>query len=903
MKCSLSMRPRRSLSWINKTQYYRRNTQRITGWTVSFVMLSILGAHPAALAAKPPAQNPGFEHCMYGLTPSEVENQADQLLHRMTLDEKIRLLSGNRDVKIMGSQPIKRLGIPLIDMPASSCGVMPGYGPSTAYPATVCLAATWDRQLAYQQGVAIGNDCLARGINMELGLGVNIQRVPQDGRNFEFLGEDPFLTSAIAVNWIRGVQSRGVAACVKHYVGYESGRDSGYNSIISRRALEEIYMPPFRAAIRQAHVWSIMCAYNRVNGTFCSENTFLLTDILRQRWGFRGVLMSDWGATHSCVRALNAGLDMEMPMAKYYTPANIRSALKDHKVTLSAINTHVRRILRMVIAMGWLQHHHYPDYSIPLDDPASAAVALRVAEEGTVLLKNKHHIMPLRGNQVKRIVVWGPMAGQPIIYGDGSATVEPIGSNISMLTAISQAVGPNVKVHYLATPLCVYSPSVVKQANMHPAKYSADQFWGKGNLRTLQGQPGADVEYFNNRRLFGPPAAAGTVAQISCDWGIKKPVTQITSSTYSVRWRAVLTPSVTGAYAFAAGSLSNGTRVFLNGRKIINNWRTGGYFRWQTNILNSRTQVEWLRAGKTYHLRMEYYHRIGRARVEFGYALIARPPLFDPADQNRISSANVVIACVGFGPKHEGEGWDRGYHLWGMQDHILRYLAARNKHVIVVVNAGAGIGMSGWIHKVAGLVYAWYPGEYGNTAVAKIICGQINPSGRLPDTFSRHWRDEPAYGNYPAVNNTVDFAEGIYVGYRWYDKKNIKPLYPFGFGLSYTTFSMNNLHITATGAGPHRTLDVAVRVTNTGAMAGAQVVELYIHPMVDRGNRCVQTLQGFARVALSPGQGKTVHIKLNWRNFAYYRTARKAWRVPPGKYEIAIGSSSADQPLHKIVRW
>jgi beta-glucosidase len=297
-----------------------------------------------------------------------------------------------------------------------------------------------------------------------------------------------------------------------------------------------------------------------------------------------------------------------------------------------------------------------------------------------------------------------------------------------------------------------------------------------------------------------------------------------------------------------------------------------------------------------------------KVKVQFlGDPATAQTAIFNPVatrkDQRAIANASLVVACVGFGPQHEGEGIDRGYHLWGLQDRILQHVAKLNPHTIVVVNAGAGIGMASWIHKVAGLVYAWYPGENGNTAVAGIMFGKIDPSGRLPDTFSRHWRDEPAYGHFPAVNNVIDFTSGIYTGYRWYNKKHIQPLYPFGFGLSYTTFAMHHLQVTSTGTGKHRTYEVTAQVTNTGNMAGAEVAQLYIHPLVDRKNRCVQTLKGFARVNLQPGQSKTVRMKLDWRNFAYYDTANHDWQVPPGKYEIAVGSSSADEPLHKIVRW
>ncbi len=702
--------------------------------TSLFNAFQLYSVHSSFTPAQGPVTRATYEHCRGGQTPCQVEIKADALLNRMTLGEKIRLLSGNSPM----TQPIKRLGIPFIFMNDASCGIVES-GLSTAYPASVCLAATWNRKLAHAEGVAIAHDAQARGVDLVLGPGMNVEREPQDGRNFEFLGEDPFLTSAMAVHWIRGLQSSGVAACAKHFVGYEDGIDAGYNSVISRRALEEIYLPPFRAAVRRGHTWSMMCAYSQLNGVFCAQDKFLLTDILRRHWGFKGVLMSDWGANHACARSLNAGLDLEMPNAGFYSQTNIRKALAGGRVSITTINAHVRRILRLIVGMGFANHSRF-NHKITLNDPASAAVALRVAAEGTVLLKNKNHILPLHRKKLKRIVVWGPMASPAVTGGGGSAYVHPIlKPPVSMLDAIIQAAGPHVKVHFL------------------------------GNRSAAQ--------------------------------------------------------------------------------SIVSN------------------------------------------------------PVSSPAERQAIAKAGVVIACVGFGPQHEGEGIDRGYRLWGHQNQDIRAIAKLNPHTVVVVNAGAGIGMSSWIHKVAGLIYAWYPGENGNTAVARIIFGKIDPSGRLPDTFSQHWRDEPAYGHFPAVNNVIDFTSGIYTGYRWYDKMHIKPLYPFGFGLSYTTFGMRHLRVTSTGTGTYRTYEVTVQVTNTGKMAGAEVIQLYLHPLVDRRNRCVQTLKGFARLHLLPGQSKTVRMQLDWHDFAYYDTADKGWQVPPGKYEIAVGSSSVNEPLHKIVHW
>ncbi len=856
----------------------RRTTM---GGLGALLLIFLLAAGGSALAVtQTPAGPTGWGHIIGGLTAKGLERRVDQLLARMTLAEKIRLLSG--DPHAMSTQSLRALGIPRVTMSDASCGIVE-YGRSTAYPASIGLAATWDRGLAQAEGRAIAHDALARGVDIVLGPGVNVMWVPQDGRNFEFLGEDPVLTADMAVSWIRGLQSRGVAACVKHFVGYEEGYDSPINSIVDRRALEEIYLPPFRAAVTRGHVWSIMCAYYRLNGVACASDPWLLTKVLRDHWGFKGVLMSDWGANHACSRSLHAGLDLEMPCAGHYSPKNILQALAHHRVSLATIDRHVRRILRLILAMHFTAARAQPDYQLPLDDPASAAVARRVAAEGTVLLKNQGHILPLHRRKLRRLVVWGPMARQPVINGGGSAYVHPIAGVVSMLDAITRQAGPHVRVRYIA----------VRQF----PRRRASSLWGHGALITPDGKSGAHVEYFNNDHLAGPPVRQGTSPAINFNWGLKQPAPGVATPTFSARWTAEIRPARSGVYQFVSGS-DDGSRVYLNGERIIDNWG-------QHAIRNKSTEV-FLQPGRTYQLRIDYFNALGLAQMEFGYGFLSRQEtLFSPADQRRIAQASVVLACVGLGPQYEHEGGDHGYHLPNRQGRVIRYLAGLNPQTIVVVNAGAPLSMSHWIHKVAGLVYAWYPGENGNTAVARILFGRIDPSGRLPDTFARHWRDEPAYGYYPnpGAGKAVQLAHGVYMGYRWFDKRRIRPLFPFGFGLSYTRFRFSNLKVTPAGTGRGRVFTVSVRVTNTGRRAGAQVAQLYIHPLVDRTQRCVQALKAFARVHLKPGQSQVLTMTLRWRDFAYFSTQKHAWVVPPGKYEIAVGSSSRDEPVRAVVHW
>ncbi len=664
------------------------------------------------------------------LNSPQVKTRVEQLLKQMTLQQKIYLLAGHN---WMFTRPIKSLGIPSLKMSDGPVGVR-SWGPSTAYPASMALAATWDPALAYREGRSIGRDARARGVNIVLGPGINIVREPQCGRNFEYLGEDPDLAGRIAVQWIRGVQSERVAACAKHYAGNEQEyQRHTMSSDIGRRALEEIYLAPFRAAVEQGQVMVIMVGNNRLNGLYCAANPFLLKETLRNRWHFKGMVIPDWRATRSTLQSLKAGLDLEMPTDRYYNEYMISGLLKSRKLSETTIDDHVRNILRVMVAMHFLDRQQL-DKSIPLNDPTGAATALEVEREGAVLLKNENHILPLDRTHLHNIVVLGPNASPAVTGGQGSSHTTPIVKPVSMVEGIREAAGK--EVHVTAIP-------------------------------------------------------------------------------YDIKQRPV-------------------------------------------------------------------------------NALLAA------SEQQEIKSADVVIACMG---PNEGEGHDRPFRMPNHQDEYLQQVAKANPRTIVVINAGDNVAMSSWIHQVQGLLYAWYPGENGNTAVAGILFGTIDPSGRLPVSFAKRWKDAAAYGHYPGSNGHVRFAEGIYVGYRWFDSKHIEPRFPFGYGLSYTTFSIGHMQVRSSGSGAQRTLNVGVTVKNTGPRAGAEIVQLYVRPIHSPVERTFQQLRSFKRVELSPGQTKTVHMLLRWRDFAFFDTRTNTWSVPAGKYELAVGDSSRNIATVQSVLW
>ena len=808
---------------------------------------------------------------------SSVEARIKELLTELTLDEKITLLSGTSDqIHIPG---IKRLGIPELKLSNGSNGVG-WWDNSTVYPAESMLAATFDPELAFAEGRSQGRDARARGVHVLLTPGVDLYRVPQCGRNFEYLGEDPFLSARIAVGFIKGVQSQNVATSFKHFAANDQEilRDS-VDTIINERRLQEICLPPFKAAVQEARAWTVMAAYNKVNGEWCTANSYLLDEVLRKQWGFKGILMSDWGAVHDCLGPLAAGTDLEMGKTQYYTADNIKGLLREGKLSQAQIDEHVRRILRMSVSLGFFDRDQL-DKSIPLDDPASAAVALRVAREGLVLLKNEGGFLPLARDKIHSLVVLGPNACPTITSGGGSpiSGTEPFAA-VSVLDALRASAGSNTKVAYIpswAGPNPTAAASFNIPAVYEPVAVGADR--------------GLIAEYFAGPDLAGSPTARKVESSINNLWGSEYS-DRAKSLALSMRWTGKIKVEQTDDYVFACSS--NGCRVLLDGKPFFDNWSAGksGNF--------SRTLK--MEAGEIHDVVVEYHRQPGAdANIMFTWGKSRETFTGDEARQ--IAGADAVVVAVGFNPFLESEGMDRTYDLPAEQVELLKNVSRLNPRTVVVLNAGGNVGMEKWIDGVSALLHAWYPGQNGNTAVAEAIFGDLNFSGRLPDTFEKRFEDSPAWGNYPGSPDNggrVEYKEGIYVGYRWFDKKNIAPRFPFGFGLSYTSFSMHDLKLTKHAS----SLEARVQVTNTGLRAGTEIVQLYVRPLDSAIDRPVQELKGLSRVELTPGETREVSIPLSADSFATYDMKSHSWISPEGQYEIAVGASSRDILCSQTIEW
>jgi beta-glucosidase len=711
------------------------------------------------------AQNQSDSNPPYKNPSLPVEQRVQDLLGRMTLQEKVAMLSG---ADWMQTVPSERLGIPSIKMSDGPIGIRSWAGPSsetkaevgekkittTAFPAGVAMAATWDINMLQREGQAIGQEMKALGRGMILGPTVNISRTPLWGRNFEGYGEDPYLTSRMGVAYIKGVQGEGVIATVKHFdANNQEFERHRINVVVDERTLHEIYFPAFKAAVEEAGVWSVMSAYNKVNGVYCAENPFLLKDTLRKQWGFKGFVVSDWGSTYSTAATVNAGMDVEMPGGQVTTgwlkkpdteaagnggrwlaPEKIAADIFSGKISKATVDENVGSILRVIFASGQFDHPFTATGNI--DTPEQRAVARKAATESIVLLKNSGDVLPLDASKIHSIAVIGPGADVARTGGGGSSLVVPKYS-VSPLKGIQDQAGQRMQVTYALG---------VSMEGEDPGKDTAE---AREKLR----------------------AEAAKAA----------------------------------------------------------------------------------------------------------------------------AKADAAIIVIGRYPKIESEDFDiKTLDLPAGQDELIEAVAKANPRTIVVINAGGPVIMSKWLDHVPAVVDMWYGGQEGGNAIADILFGNADPSGKLPVSFVKRWEDSPAYGHYPGKNLQVDYAEGIYVGYRYFDKHKIEPLFPFGYGLSYTKFDYSDLKVSPAGTSSNKPVEVSLQVRNSGSRQGAEVVELYVHDGHSSVDLPVQELKGFSRVELAPGESKEVHFTLDRGAMSFYSTAKKDWVAEPGQFDVLVGSSSRD---------
>ena len=806
-------------------------------------------------------------------TSDDIEKKVDKLLKAMTLEEKIDMIGGYNDFFI---RPNQRLGIPMIKMADGPLGVR-NYGEATAFPAGIAIAATWNQAIMKSVGEAVGREARSKGVHIMLAPGVNIYRAPQCGRNFEYFGEDPYLAGSMAATYVRSVQSQGVVATVKHFAVNNQEYDR-YNvsSDLDERTLHEIYLPAFRAAVVDGGAGAVMTAYNLVNGTYCSHHSYLIKDVLKGQWKFDGIVMSDWGATHDSIAATNAGLDLEMPSGEYMNRKNLLPAIKQGDVKITTIDDKIRRILRIMFRFGFFDRDQ-TDTTLPLYNPDSRLIALDAAREGIVLLKNESDVLPLDRSSISSLAVVGPNAHPAVTGGGGSSLMQPF-RTISYLDGIINSAGDKIKVFYSRGATTDYTE--IFQNSIFYTELSIDSI-----VEGLRG------EYFSNMFLQGEPTLVRNDRYVNFDWKQSSPASSIPSDSFSVRWSGKIKSLQNGVHQFIVKG-NNGFRLFLGGEKIIDEWANPSVKILMVSIP--------LKAGMSYDIKLEYYENKGESEISLGWKAEENPK--DLEAVRLAARCDVAVVCVGFNSDTESEGADRSFQLPSEQVDLIREVARVNKRTIVVVTAGGNIATAGWLDKVPGLLHAWYPGQEGGTAVADIIFGDVNPSGKLPATFEKRWEDNPCYNSYYDTDSDkhVKYSEGIFIGYRHFDKSSIEPLYPFGYGLSYTAFEYGSLRLNTERLKKGDRLTVSFDVKNTGSRDGAEVAQLYIRDIDASEPRPVKELKGFEKIFLKPGEVKTLKIEIDELALSFYSSKKKQWIAERGKFEILVGSSSKDIKLKRI---
>jgi beta-glucosidase len=813
--------------------------------------------------------------CPWVHSGAPVAQRVRQLLAQMTLDDKLAMVDGvgfstgtAGYVGHIAANP--KLCVPALNLEDGPQGVADNVPGVTQLPAPTALAAAWDPALARAYGTVVGSEERGKGADVNLGPTVNIVRDPRWGRAFESYGEDPYLAGQTAVGYIGGVQGQGVMAQVKHLAVYnqETSRNTAADdAVVSQRTMQEIYLPQFEAAVTKAKAASVMCSYSVVNGQFACENKYLLTNVLKQEWHFPGFVTSDWGATHSTVPSALNGLDMQMPggsgFGTDYYGAPLKQAVQSGQVPVAVLDGMVSRILTEMFRFGLFNRPHTGSLTATVTTPAHAQTGRQAAEAGTVLLKNDGGVLPLQQERDKSVAVIGSDGGKyALTSGGGSAGV----------------IAP-----YVVTP----EQGISKRgaASGVTVSYAQGDVPATGALDAVPASAfgkGLTADYYNNTTQSGTPVATGTVPGIAQSWGGKSPAPGVNASGWSAKFTGSINLPAAGTYDLSL-SFTGTASVSIGGKQVFTS---------QQQFNGAERASVQLPAG-TAAIEVDYADTIPVPTdgITLGWAPPQTPSLLDQA----VAAAKKASVAVVFASNFETEGADLpAIGLPASENQLISAVAAANPDTVVVLNTGSAVTMP-WLSHVKGVIEAWYPGQDDGDEIAAVLFGDVNPSGKLPVTFPVSLAQVPAStpAQWPGVNGTVQYSEGVLVGYRWYTTKHIAPLFPFGAGLSYTSFAFARL---AVRPGPAGRFVVSADITNTGSRAGADVAQLYVGDPASTGEPAEQ-LKGFQRITLRPGQRRAVSFTVGRNDFAWWNQQASRWTVTPGRYSLMVGDSSASLPL------
>jgi beta-glucosidase len=800
----------------------------------------------------------------------------DDLINRMTLEEKISMLAG---ADLWHTVSITRLGIPSIavtDGPNGARGAQGNMGPTSAlFPVGMALGATWNTALMEKVGASLAEEVKSKGAHILLAPTVNIHRTPIAGRNFECYAEDPFLSGKMAAAYIRGIQNKGAGACIKHFVCNDQEFERmSISSKVQERPLREIYLEPFRIAIRDSKPWAVMSSYNKVNGVFASENDYTLKTVLKNEWGFDGLVMSDWFGTYTDdVPA--GGLDLEMPgPARWMDAQTVHKALEMGNLTLDQLNDKVRRILRIIERAGAFENPE-PQKERANDTPEQRTFLREAARETIVLLKNKNKLLPLTPSKLKTIAVIGELARRANVMGGGSSRVTPY-YVVSPLDGILAHVGKSAIVEY--------------EVGCHVHK--SIPVLDRGTVTSEDGKMGLTLQIYDNPDFSGAPAYDQITDRFNFDWWGNS-VPNINTENFSVCLTGTFIAPSGGVHTFGLTSLGQ-SRLYLNGKVLVDNWE-----QYKPGV-EKTFQVQ-LTPGQRISIKIVYRSQGGgqwRSLRISHMSPVSTDPMGDAISLAR--RADVAIVVAGLNSEWESEGYDRvDMELPGAQNELIEKIAAVNPNTIVVLNAGSALAMP-WVDKVAAIIEQWYNGQECGNALADILFGDFSPSAKLPTTFPARYEDNPAFINYPGENGEVLYGEGLFVGYRYYDARKIDPLFPFGHGLSYTTFEYSNIKLGSPRFAEADGLDVSFDLRNSGEVAGKEIAQVYVRDVKSLLVRPEKELKSFVKIDLAPGETKTVTLHLDREAFWYYNPANGGWNVEAGDFEIMIGASSRDLRLSAI---
>ncbi len=823
----------------------------------------------------------------YERTPEAIECLIEQLLSQMTIEEKVAMCHANSTFCSAGCE---RLGISEVVMSDGPHGVRAEVSREsweniadaddaiTYLPVGIALGATWNRERAYEFGQVLGAEARSRGKDVILGPGVNIIRTPLCGRNFEYIGEDPCHVGTSAAAIIKGIQENDVAACVKHYaLNNQELNRMGVDVICDERTLREIYLPAFETTVKEGGVFTFMGAYNKFRGQHCCHNDYLINKILKQEWGFQGLVVSDWGGVHDTDEAARNGLDIEMGgnMQNLYLAAPFLEGLKNGRYSEALVNDKVRRILRVLFAIG---HDHPQRAAGARNTRRHQQIAKQIADEALVLLKNANRFLPLNTPQIKTLAVIGENAEAQHAGGGGSSGIKALYES-TPLEALKKLLGDEVRIIHEKGYPCLPSNMEPVPANM----LSAPDVSGIG---------GWWMETYDNRRHEGEPVKSETVPEINvaCE---KVPLPGLVPGNWSIVWRGRLNAPADETVQWVIHGGDNWL-MRINGKMVACAWDLT-----TPALFFEKYRLE---AGKTYEIEVELHPKCPGGSLQVGWLRETAQDSPAAADDNDMQSAALAAAreadAVLFfgGSSHmlDVEGQDRkSYDLPGGQDELIEALAEANPNMAVILFGGSAVRLP-WIDKVPALLQVWYPGSEGGNAIADALFGNVCPSGKLPFSWPTELDDYAAHARSAYAADCVEYTEGLFSGYRWHDLENSPaPLFPFGFGLSYTGFELEDAALEQSRE-DGIVAEIAVTVRNTGKVAGAEVIQLYVSSMNASVPRPVKELKAFEKVFLQPGESRRITLPLTVRDLSYYDGKRACWNAEPGEYKLLLGTSAAD---------